>query len=201
MSNQWRFIPNHPGYTICSDGRVKRGDKLLKPDFNPNNPKAYPRIRVRSVDGPRRIFVHVLVALTFIGPKPEGHQVNHKDGNRGNPSAENLEYLTPSENIKHSYRELGRNRNTGAKHGMAKLNDARVRDIHAMRQRGNSLKDTAAHFGIGVATVSMICSGATWQHLGLPALGDHRLKSVRVIEHPKTASVRHRGTSEPSSQL
>ena len=50
-------------------------------------------------------FVHRLVAASFLGlpPSPEHSQVNHKDSNKSNNAVENLEYLTPSENIAHRF--------------------------------------------------------------------------------------------------
>ncbi len=48
--------------------------------------------------------IHILVATAFIGDKPPSCQVNHKDGNKGNNCASNLEYVTQSENGKHAYR-------------------------------------------------------------------------------------------------
>ena len=43
---------------------------------------------------------HMLMALIWIGPRPEGYEVDHLNGNILNWSADNLEYVTPKENIK-----------------------------------------------------------------------------------------------------
>lgn len=52
----------------------------------------------------KQISVHVLVAIAFIGKKPfKNAQVNHIDSNRKNNHASNLEWVTPSQNIKHSF--------------------------------------------------------------------------------------------------
>ena len=49
--------------------------------------------------------VHRLVAYAFLGPPPSSlhSHINHKDLNRSNNCVENLEYVTPSENMQHYY--------------------------------------------------------------------------------------------------
>ena len=46
--------------------------------------------------------VHSLVCEAFIGPKPDGHEINHKDGIKAHNGVENLEYCTRSENAAHA---------------------------------------------------------------------------------------------------
>lgn len=58
--------------------------------------------------GSRRL-VHRLVAAAFV-PGDNTLQVNHKNGVRDDNRAENLEWLTCSDNHRHSYRELTRKR-------------------------------------------------------------------------------------------
>lgn len=54
---------------------------------------------------PKRVAVHRLVCIAFNGNPPEGmNWVNHKDGNKANNSAPNLEWSSISDNIKHAYK-------------------------------------------------------------------------------------------------
>ena len=47
--------------------------------------------------------VHCLIALAFIGPRPDKYVVNHKDGVKTNNRVDNLEYCTASENSLHAH--------------------------------------------------------------------------------------------------
>lgn len=67
----------------------------------------YLRVRVCVGGKSSGQLVHRMVALAFV-PNPENKpEVNHKDGNKLNNRADNLEWVTRGENLSHSYRVIG----------------------------------------------------------------------------------------------
>lgn len=109
----WKTIEEFPNYSVSDQGRVRRdvslprkpGGRLLRPGISSNG---YPLV-VLTRDGLHYSrTVHRLVAKAFLEPI-DGHSItNHKDGNKENNRAVNLEWATYSSNLKHSYRFLGR---------------------------------------------------------------------------------------------
>lgn len=132
-------------YEVSNMGNVRR----IKPGRNcghilcPSQPQNQNRTEVHLADGNRHktIRTHRLVTAAFIGPCPEGHQVNHKDGNGVNNRLDNLEYVTAAYNILHSYRVLGRRR------VKPKLSEKDVADIRALKGTGISQDFIAKKFG------------------------------------------------------
>ena len=94
----WKPIPNCDGYFVSSFGRFKNAEGEIK---QPHGKAGYKQINLR----PYGVFyVHRLVATAFI-PNPENKsQVNHINGIKNDNHAENLEWVTASENIQHAYR-------------------------------------------------------------------------------------------------
>jgi hypothetical protein len=94
---------------VSSKGRivVLKSKRILKQQVDGNN---YRLVSIMGIGG--RVRVHNLVAETFIGKKPFGSQVNHKDGNKGNNTPENLEYISQKENLRHAFR-TGLMKNSG----------------------------------------------------------------------------------------
>ncbi len=90
-----RFVPNKHGMR-----RVK--ERILKPLHFEKKP--YPSVFLHGANGKAHIFaIHRLVAEYFV-PNPDGKpEVNHIDGDKLNPSADNLEWVTARENSRHAW--------------------------------------------------------------------------------------------------
>lgn len=105
-------------YQIDTNGVVySKKNKPLKYSINY---KGYCIINF-LVNGKRIGFtIHTLVARQFIpNDNPLKTQVNHKDGDKTNNCVDNLEWVTPKENMEHSIKCLG-NDKTGEKNPNAK---------------------------------------------------------------------------------
>lgn len=104
MTEQWKDIPGFEGrYEVSNAGgyRNSKTGRVLK-----STP--YSNRYLRMVLGAGNTFLaHRLVAMAFI-PGDWNLQVNHKNGDRADNRAENLEWVTCSENHLHSYANLKR---------------------------------------------------------------------------------------------
>ena len=102
----WKDIKGFEGlYAISNKGNVKslKSGKILKPYDN----DGYYRITLNKGGKSKRFLVHVLVVIHFIGDKPfKNAQINHKDLNKHNNCVTNLEWVTPSDNVKHAIKNI-----------------------------------------------------------------------------------------------
>ena len=98
MPEAWTTVPGYEGrYQVNEEGQVRslprrrtRGG-ILKSLVNK---RGYLTVTL----GATKREVHKIVAETFLGPRPEGMEIRHLDGNPLNPAVINLAYGTRSEN-------------------------------------------------------------------------------------------------------
>lgn len=102
-------IPEWSMYECDTKGNVynKKGDKPLKYSLNHSG---YCIVNLYDHNMLKGFAVHTLIAITFI-PNPENKtQVNHIDGDKTNNNVDNLEWVTPLENVHHAIEILGYNK-------------------------------------------------------------------------------------------
>ena len=109
--------------------------------------------------------VHRLVAKAFIANPGNLPEVNHKNGNRLDNRAENLEWCTRSSNINHAIGAGLKPPGLGSRHGMSKLTEALVLEIRSALCSGEPGYVLAERYGVTKSTISSIKTGATWGHV------------------------------------
>lgn len=97
---------------------------------------------------------------------PAGLEINHRDGDRENNRPTNLEVVSRSGNVKHSFRVLGQKvkEQRGVKNTSAKLDEAKVLEIRALRG-SVAQRALAEQFGVTQRTISEIQTRKTWTHV------------------------------------
>lgn len=103
MKEQRRDIKNFPNYQVSTEGYVVN-KKTGRPLKGGTDTHGYSNVCLRENGSQHTKLVHLLVAEAFLEqPSEEAWQVNHKNGNKRDCRLENLEYMTPSENMLHAY--------------------------------------------------------------------------------------------------
>lgn len=106
MEEIWKDVVGYEGlYKVSNLGNVM--------SYNCNPPRniyqaitncGYKQVRLYKNNKAKHIGVHVLVAKAFVDGWFEGAEVNHKDLDKTNNYANNLEWVTHRDNQKHQYR-------------------------------------------------------------------------------------------------
>lgn len=164
---EWRPVVGYESlYAVSNLGRVRRvtatnrgkAGRILKPKLGK---RGYYVVNLcnRPTRRNRNITVHRLVAEVFIGPLPNGRQINHKDGIKTNNHIANLEYVTAADNRAHAVR-LGLCAK-GSNVWCAKLTEDTVRSIREMRSR-MTYQQLADHYGIVYSHAYRIVNRTCW---------------------------------------
>lgn len=121
----------------------------------------YPVVRLSAGGVYTMKQVHRLVLEAFAGPA-NGRQGNHKNGCKTDNRLENLEWATPSENMRHASDVLGVAH--GESNGMAKLSTTAITEIRARYSRGGvTQRALAREFRVSQTAISKIVTRSRWR--------------------------------------
>lgn len=151
----------YPDYQVSNLGRVRRGNRILKLQrVNKFYSMVSPHVKGRLY----RAYVHRLVAKAFVPNPNNWPYVNHKDGNPGNNTPDNLEWCTHRMNMVHARKILKRG---GAQ--PKRILCVETGDVFL------SARDLSEKTGLCIKTLRLVlcgkqrlCGGYHWQYTTLP---------------------------------
>ena len=142
MIEEWKPIEGFSGYYISNHGRVKGSSgKILS---SGTTSKGYQLVVLHHSNGVAKgELVHHLVLRAFKGKRPEGYQAHHKDNNKYNNSATNLEWISIKEHL--------------SNHGKGWVAFEQIQEIRQRYADGNiSQRKLAQEYGISQVTIGRI---------------------------------------------
>lgn len=172
MSEVWKTIPGFEGlYQASTEGRIRSVDREVH-DYKGKPRKLKGRILKHGVSihgyyqvslslngKPVKRSVHQLIALTFIGERPEGYDTCHLNGDCKDNTLKNLTYDTKYQN------SLDRIRNgdflTNSNFTVEDI--VRIRHLHNVE--GYYQKDIAKMYGVSRHTILRIINRQSFSYV------------------------------------
>lgn len=122
--------------------------------------------------------VHLYVAFGWVDGYFKGAEINHKDFDRQNFNADNLEWVTHAENVAYSVKynsDLWKRCRQGIHNGRATFTEEKIKQIRMLYEGGMSIADIirldhpelkkAKQYKSLHSTYSNICKRRTWKHI------------------------------------
>ncbi len=175
MENErWVPVKNYEGrYEVSDAGRVrslKRTEECMGGIRHrdaclliPNCHNGYARLRLCKDGVASRFSVHRIVASHFLDNPKNYPQINHKDGNKTNNAASNLEWCNASQNALHKAYSLGKGVGEDNWHSVAK--EIQVRQIRELASLCMPSAEIADRLGLGLSCVEHIRYRRSWKHV------------------------------------
>lgn len=159
--SEWRTVPGYDDlYKVTKEGGVWSKYKQGFLSTNTNSDDGYVRIRLKDTVW----LLHRLVATVYHGDH-ENMYVNHIDGDKTNNHADNLEWVTQSENASHCahyINEQGKNKPSES-------------ELQELRDKGYSYSQLAEKYSV--------CKGTIARWLGYKRSDTTRLKEFETLQN------------------
>jgi hypothetical protein len=178
-NEEWRTVKDFPDYAVSNLGRVKRIKKaksypegmILSPAeekrlLKNGKKKGYLFVRLTNGKTIKIKKIHSLVLEAFVNPRPEGYECNHKDGVKSNNKLDNLEWVTRSENVIHSYVNKLKEGKRGELSHLCKLKESDAKEIIDLcRSKIMTQVAISKIYGVSTSEISEIKTHKKWPHL------------------------------------
>lgn len=172
-----KVVQDTPNYAVSKCGRVFRISTQKEMSLLPHGRSGYLVYRTCHNNVPGKKWVHRAVAETWVD-KPESVVElvpNHKDGDKLNNHADNLEWVTQSQNQRHALK-------SGLKQSGDSLYNASMTDDIAHLacqdlQTGMRVKDVADKYSVKPDNIRKLKAGDTYFHIRVLYNIEHEYKT------------------------
>lgn len=176
MPEVWKPIPEWPMYEASTLGRIRRVMTITGKIFDKPRLLAPSKFRGRYLavilcfgSRKRKPFVHTLILETFIGPRPEGLECCHGNGDGCDNRLTNLRWATHQENyadsIKHGTAHLDKG-HLNVHHTPQKLTAQQVLSIRAEYVPYRVSKPSLAKkYNVHTSMIQAILDRRKWNHI------------------------------------
>lgn len=169
-------IPGFEEYTVDRKGVVRRNGRIKKNRLI----RLYHYVDLSNRGVRKNARVCRLVATAFV-PNPENKpQVNHKNFNRLDDRAENLEWVTSSENHLHAREQHRKNGTYKTPRGNRKFPEGTVQKVFVLRDKGLLHREIAKKLGMGVSTVTHMLLGTRRYEQYQTLIDEYTEKSSKI---------------------
>lgn len=126
----------------------------------------YKFVGLTNNDNRKIHYIHRLVSEHFIERIENKEWINHIDGDKSNNASYNLEWCTPSENVKHAYDKKITKHFIGIKAPLSKLDDDKVREIRKLYENKNITQiELCDLYNVSLGTIGKVLRKETWKHV------------------------------------
>jgi hypothetical protein len=168
MEEIWKPIVGYEGFYDVSNmgkvrsyrvrGKVKTSGVPQRILAHTKNNNGYFYISLwKNLESKKR-YVHILVLETFNGPKPDGMEVMHVDGNQLNNNIDNLKWATHRQNMSDPDSGI-----CGTRQWMHILNEDKVREIRRLHSAGVPVKKIQAMYGMSFGGITSVIYRQKWR--------------------------------------
>lgn len=165
---EWEPVPlaGFSDYDWCESLSVVRSRRrAIARILFPSNSRNRKQWCLRDIQGKAHtVYEHQLVCAKHHGPKPDGMEVCHNDGDVTNNTPDNLRWDSHRNNMLDAHTHGTYYNMRGELHWGARLTEEQALEIR--RDKKSLLRELAGRFGISVQQVSRIRKGLQWAYAG-----------------------------------